>query len=84
MNSESLANALSRIERDAVTQQVDLADPVNAFTVWADLQPFMKHCGSCTTFDAASSLASGHLNHEDLYIVYSEITPLGITKFERT
>jgi hypothetical protein len=82
MNTENLTDALNRIERDASTRQIDLADPENAFTVWADSHRFMKYCGRCKTLDAASVLASEHANPEDVYIVYAEITPLGIIKCE--
>jgi hypothetical protein len=84
MNSENLTDALNRIENEASTQQIHLADPESAFTVWADLNRFMKYCGRCKTLDAASVLASEQANQEDVYVVYTEITPLGILKFERS
>ncbi len=51
---------LKLIELAGPTQEVDFADPENAFMVWADYPTGVQYCGGRATLGAASTLAAEH------------------------
>ncbi|MFZ0688524.1 MAG: hypothetical protein WAM68_01760 [Acidobacteriaceae bacterium] len=80
---EKLHLIVERILHDAESQQIDFADPVNAFTVWADFRNVMKHCGSTRSLNSAQLLAAQHERLKDLYILREPTRNWAIMKFER-
>jgi hypothetical protein len=81
-SNAEMSQIFKRIISDARIQKIDLNNPTNGFTVWADFQTIMKHCGSCLTLDEAHLLASEHINLRALYIVRGPATNFGIYRYE--
>jgi hypothetical protein len=59
----------NEIRDAAASRDIDLSDPVNAFTVWGQSTSGLVYCGGRRTLDAALFLAHQHVQMKNMVIL---------------